>query len=47
MLPDDSVIVAAINKGDEKVFEKLFKHYYQALCNYTCGILIDVVEAKI
>lgn len=46
MLPEDLVIVAAINKGDEQVFEKLFKQYYQSLCNYACGILTDADEAE-
>jgi RNA polymerase sigma-70 factor (ECF subfamily) len=42
----DSEIIDSLRTGDEKVFEQLFRYYYQRLCNYACGILNDMDEAE-
>lgn len=35
-----------VNKGDKGAFEKVFKLYYQPLCNYACSMLKDLDEAE-
>jgi RNA polymerase sigma-70 factor (family 1) len=35
-----------ISQGDKKVYEELFKAYYQPLCNYACSMLKDIDEAE-
>ena len=46
MLPADDEIVVALKKSDEVMFERVFKHYYNSLCNYVKGILNDRDEAE-
>lgn len=46
MLISDKEIVAAINTGDENVFEQVFRLHYQRLCNYAAGIVADTDEAE-
>lgn len=46
MLPEDSVIVDSLKKGDVKMFEKIFRHFYNPLCNYADSILKDTEEAE-
>jgi RNA polymerase sigma-70 factor (family 1) len=43
-LNDD--LISALQQGDEQVFEKIFKHYYQRLCSYANSILNDMDEAE-
>jgi RNA polymerase sigma-70 factor (family 1) len=38
--------ISALQQGDEQVFEKIFRHYYQRLCNYAGSILNDMDEAE-
>jgi RNA polymerase sigma-70 factor (family 1) len=38
--------VIALRKGDELVYEKVFKNYYGRLCNYANTIVKDVNEAE-
>ncbi len=42
----DSDILLAIRQGNERVFETVFRKYYQSLCNYACGILKDLDDAE-
>ena len=42
----DSDILLAIRQGNERVYETVFRKYYQALCNYACGILKDMDDAE-
>ncbi len=35
-----------IRQGDVKEYEKMFRTYYQALCNYACTFLKDPDEAE-
>ncbi len=42
----DQDIITALQKGDKKVFEMIFRHYYQRLCNYAGTILNDMDEAE-
>jgi RNA polymerase sigma-70 factor, ECF subfamily len=42
----DQQILDALSQGDDKVYEKLFRHYYQRLCNYSCSLLNDMDEAE-
>jgi len=42
----DSDILLAIRQGNERVYETVFRKYYQALCNYACGILKDIDDAE-
>jgi len=46
LLPIDDEVVRALKKGDELMFEKLFKHYYNLLCNYVQRIVTDHDEAE-
>lgn len=42
----DAEISIALNSGDEKVFEFIFKTYYNRLCNYADSILHDEDESE-
>ncbi len=42
----DLDILLAIRQGNERVFETVFRKYYQSLCNYACGILKDMDDAE-
>ena len=42
----DSDILLAIRQGNERVYETVFRKYYQTLCNYACGILKDIDDAE-
>lgn len=46
MLPDDNEIMIALQKDDEAMFEKVFRHYYNMLCAYASGIIEDYDEAE-
>ncbi len=46
MLPVDDEVVVALKRDDEVMFEKVFKHYYNPLCNYVKGIVNDRDEAE-
>ena len=46
MLPEDSTIVEALQSGNEKMFEQMFRHYYESLCNYANSILNDTDESE-
>ena len=35
-----------ISQGDKKVYEQVFRTYYQALCNYACSVIKDMDEAE-
>jgi len=39
-------LLAGLRDGDEKVFEELFRTYYERLCNYANTILNDMDEAE-
>ncbi len=42
----DADILSAIQQGNERVFEVVFRKYYQALCNYGFGLLKDMDDAE-
>jgi RNA polymerase sigma-70 factor (ECF subfamily) len=42
----ESEFVTKIKTGDRKIFEELFKNYYQRLCTYACSFLKDLDEAE-
>lgn len=42
----DSEILLAIRQGNERLYETVFRKYYQSLCNYGCGILKDMDDAE-
>jgi RNA polymerase sigma-70 factor, ECF subfamily len=46
VLPEDLKVVEALIAGDELMFEQLFRHYYNSLCNYANGILNNADEAE-
>jgi RNA polymerase sigma-70 factor (ECF subfamily) len=46
MLPGDQEIINALQQGDERMFEQLFRHYYRRLCSYAFGILKDADESE-
>ena len=46
MLPEDSVVVTALNAGDEKMFEQVFRHYYGMLCSYANSFVNDADDAE-
>lgn len=46
MLPVDDEVVIALKRDDEVMFERLFKLYYNPLCNYVKGIVNDRDEAE-
>ena len=46
MFHEDSVIVAALQSGNEQMFEQLFRNYYVSLCNYANCIINDTDEAE-
>jgi RNA polymerase sigma-70 factor (family 1) len=39
-------LAEALRKGDEVVFEMIFKDYYECLCNYANSIISDMDEAE-
>jgi RNA polymerase sigma-70 factor (ECF subfamily) len=39
-------IVGAIRAGNERIFEEIFRKYYQSLCNYANSILKEIEEAE-
>jgi RNA polymerase sigma-70 factor (family 1) len=39
-------LAEALQKGDEVVFEKIFKDYYERLCNYANTMMNDMDEAE-
>lgn len=39
-------IVGAIRQGNERIFEVVFRKYYQSLCNYANSILKEMEEAE-
>ena len=39
-------LVEALHNGDEMVFERVFKDYYERLCNYANTFLNDMDEAE-
>jgi RNA polymerase sigma-70 factor (ECF subfamily) len=39
-------IVGAIRQGNERVFEVIFRKYYQSLCNYANSMLKEIDEAE-
>ncbi len=42
----DSDILLAIQQGNERVFEVVFRKHYSSLCNYACGILKDMDDSE-
>lgn len=39
-------IIGAIREGNERIFEEIFRKYYQSLCNYANSILKEMDEAE-
>ncbi|RFS14641.1 RNA polymerase sigma-70 factor [Emticicia sp. C21] len=39
-------IVGAIRQGNERVFEVIFRKYYQSLCNYANSMLKEIDESE-
>ncbi len=39
-------IVGAIRQGNERIFEVIFRKYYQSLCNYANSMLKELDEAE-
>jgi RNA polymerase sigma-70 factor (ECF subfamily) len=39
-------IVGAIRQGNERIFEVVFRKYYQSLCNYANSMLKEIDEAE-
>jgi RNA polymerase sigma-70 factor, ECF subfamily len=35
---DDKIAIEALRQGDRKVFDALFRAYYEPLCNYACAM---------
>lgn len=46
MIPDDRVLVTALQQSDIKMFETIFRHFYNPLCSYANGLLGDSDEAE-
>jgi RNA polymerase sigma-70 factor (ECF subfamily) len=44
--PPDNRIVPAIREGNEAAFEELFHFYYEPLCRYATGIVLEPEEAE-
>jgi RNA polymerase sigma-70 factor (ECF subfamily) len=44
--PEEHILFEKIKKGDEKAFEKLFRHYYPHLCLYATQILKNASAAE-
>ncbi len=42
----DKELITGLRKGDELVFENIFKNYYERLCNYANTIINDMDEAE-
>lgn len=45
-VPQDHLIVPAIQQGSEVAFEQLFRLYYAPLCRYATGIVIESEDAE-
>jgi RNA polymerase sigma-70 factor, ECF subfamily len=43
---DEKTTIEALRQGDRKVFDALFRAYYQPLCNYACAMIGDMDEAE-
>lgn len=46
MFVTETEVAQALQKGDEQVFEKVFKDYYERLCNYANTFVNDMDEAE-
>jgi RNA polymerase sigma-70 factor (ECF subfamily) len=46
VIPDDRILITALQQNDIKMFEKVFRHFYNPLCSYANGILSDPDEAE-
>jgi RNA polymerase sigma-70 factor (family 1) len=46
MQVSDSAVITAIQQGDERTFEKVFREYYEKLCHYAYSFLKDMDEAE-
>lgn len=42
----DDKLAEALHRGDEVVFEQIFRNYYERLCNYANTIIRDMDEAE-
>jgi RNA polymerase sigma-70 factor (family 1) len=42
----ENQLVTGLRNSDEKVFETIFRNYYERLCNYANSILNDMDEAE-
>jgi len=42
----DQELTALLQKGDERAFEQIFDHYYQALCFFSARIIVDKIAAE-
>jgi RNA polymerase sigma-70 factor, ECF subfamily len=43
---DEKTTIEALRQGDKKVFDALFRAYYEPLCNYACAMIGDMDEAE-
>jgi RNA polymerase sigma-70 factor (ECF subfamily) len=46
MQVSDSAVITAIQQGDERTFEKVFREYYEKLSHYAYSFLKDMDEAE-
>lgn len=46
MQVSDSTVITAIQGGDKRTFEKVFREYYEKLCQYAYSFLKDMDEAE-
>ncbi len=46
MVLSEQEIIGAIREGNERIFEEIFRKYYQSLCNYANSILKEMDEAE-
>jgi RNA polymerase sigma-70 factor (ECF subfamily) len=44
--PQDHLVVPAIRDGNEIAFEQVFRFYYEPLCRYATGIVLETEEAE-
>ena len=42
---DDKIAIEALRQGDRKVFDALFRAYYEPLCNYACSLTDGDMDA--
>jgi len=42
----DQELTALLQQGDERAFEQIFDHYYQALCFFSARLIIDKMAAE-